>query len=213
MPVVTVYLEGGNLDDLGASCWVHLRHVLRRFMRRGTGTRVRVQTVLGGSWNQALSAFVKARRALPDEAILLLVDSESAVGPPSGEPALPPHLTESALWDVSTCETDRVHLMVRAMEAWFLADRASLRAVWGDGLDEAGLPDEGDASALDPEDMKRRLRVASTSTDRKYTEGMQGDLLLEVDPAVVRARCPWCDRFLRRVAELASEPAGGAVRP
>jgi len=204
--VTKVYVEGGYLGDPDQAWCRTLVRAVNEFAVKGAGlpAGVGMEVELGGSWEQSLQSLVGELRDFPESRPLLLIDSESEVGPPAGSEALPEHLTSSPHWDDTVCEFDRVHLMVRSMEAWFLAHRGALREVWGERLDESVLPGEGDAPSVAPSEAKAALQAASNNAGtRSYGARMQGALLGKVDPAVVRERCPWCDRFLAYVAELA----------
>jgi hypothetical protein len=190
-----LYVEGGNPPGarVPKDLTVRLRQALGEFVAKALGAGAGVSAEFAGGRSQALSAFVEARRAVPGAPSILLVDSERAMPHPSEEWQIPSDLTRSADWDQDVCEERLVHLMVEAMEAWFLSDRGALRSVFPK-LDESGLPDPACSEALSKADHHAAL---SEAADTGYSKTKHSPkLLAALDPATVRRHCAWCERFL-----------------
>jgi hypothetical protein len=94
--------------------------------------------------------------------------------------------------------------MVQAMEAWFLADRDTLAAYYGQGFRLNALPgDERHIEAISKDDLVPSLEQATSDTKTKgqYHKTRHGFALLAlIDPAKVEAGSQYAavfHRFLR----------------
>lgn len=128
---------------------------------------------------------------------LLLVDSESPVT------AISPwdHLKnrEGDKWEKPATATDeQCHLMVQCMEAWFIADKDTLKTYYGNSFKEDKLPqhaniaDASKASILDG--MKNATK--NCSPKGSYSKGTHSfEILGLIDPSKAREKCVWAERF------------------
>jgi len=190
---IVIHVEGGG----DATSKARLREGLTRFLngsrlealRRG----VRLRVVPGGSRTDTFREFeanYAAGRA--GALVLLLVDSE---GPVQGTPK--EHLTASERWDLSTVSDDQVHLMVEVMEAWFVADRESLRIYYGQNFASGSLPATTTVEAVSKADVLTGLVRATRRTQKgEYHKTRHAfELLTLIDPEKVRKRAPHCQRL------------------
>ena len=129
---ISLYVEGGgDAKRLKAAC----RRSFGKFIQR-TGISAATSKIEAcGSRGNAYNDF---RRAVADgENAMLLVDAETHVtaqGPWQ-------HLKASDNWDrPAGASDDQCHLMVQAMESWFLADRQALEEYYGQGFQASALP-------------------------------------------------------------------------
>ena len=117
------------------------------------------------------------------------MDSEGTVTDQS--PVL--HLTSRDKWEFPQLGNHRVFLMVQAMEAWFLADRATLAAFYGTGFRRNSLPgSEENIETIRKDDLEPSLKRASKDTTKgEYHKTKHGFALLAlIDPARVENATP-----------------------
>jgi Domain of unknown function (DUF4276) len=123
------------------------------------------------------------------ELILLLVDSEDAV---AGGRTSWQHLKARAAdkWDKPEQADDRsAHLMVQCMESWFLADKDTLEAYFGEGFLKKSLPGNTDVEQIAKKDVLAALEHAVRPTTKEhYHKTAHGyELLGLIDPEKVGA--------------------------
>ena len=142
------------------------------------------------------------------ETALLLVDSEAPISeigkvlePNEFRPWI--HLANRVgdQWPKpANAEDEHCHLMVECMENWFLADRNTLRAYFGQGFKISALP-----SQSKPVEAIRKSEVASALEDAtahcetkgRYSKGKHSfDLLGRIDPSLVVVGSPWAKRLI-----------------
>jgi len=203
---VRIYVEGGgNRDDTKTL----LRQGFREFFRdleaiareRNIGWRI----VACGSREGAYRAFKIALGANPTAFNILLVDAEEAVERP---PWL--HLAQRDGWACPDGATeDHCHLMVQCMEAWFIADPETLRAYYGHEFQQGAIPRTRNKETVDKEQLSSRLEQATRRTQKgeyhKIRHGTQ--LLTRINPAIVRAACPHCERIFTTLSRIMIEEA------
>ena len=147
-----------------------------------------------GSRGDAFKAFRRAVRGGKGGVIVLLVDSED----PVKAATFREHLERRDRWTfefASGDSDDWLHLMVRTMETWIVADRTALKDYYGNGLDESELPGLDDLEAAPAVDkaLERATRHTGKGEYRKIAHA--SDLLRRIDPETVRKRCPACRRL------------------
>jgi len=73
------------------------------------------------------------------------------------------HLKNRDNWDKpSDARDDNAHLMVQCMETWFLADKDSLAAFFGNGFNSNALPKQTDIENIPKDDITSGMRRATT---------------------------------------------------
>ncbi|MGW8159241.1 MAG: DUF4276 family protein [Desulfoprunum sp.] len=203
-----LYVEGGgDAVALKTACRAGFSEFLRKAGLRGCMPRI----VACGSRQNAYDSFCTAVAA--GEEALLLVDSESAVAAEwqqgGDEEWLPwRHLRDRQgdQWQkpAGAAEQD-CHLMVQCMEAWFLADRETLRAFFGPGLNLNALPAEGNPLETIAKDRVYRALADATrncTTKAQYGKGEHSFKLLRlIAPEKVTAASAWAKRFVDMVRE------------
>ena len=145
--------------------------------------------VRGGSRNQAFERFVsEVEKANPDELPILLVDSEGAV---NRNHSVWQHLQANDGWRRPANVGDgQAFLMVQAMEAWLLADRAALQNYFSRGFRENRLPQQTNPERVPKDDLAPALALASADCSRQYAKGPISFAILGiVNAAVVAERC------------------------
>jgi hypothetical protein len=202
--MVKLYVEGGGDSK---SLQIECRRGFREFLEKA-GLKGRMPAIsASGSRRFAYDDYCTA--VANGDAAVLLVDSEAPVSDAhqQGEDMakwLPwSHLKQRQGdgWDKpgNSPDTD-CHLMVQCMESWFLADRQTLKAFFGQGFKEKPLP-----ATNNPVEKVAKTQVydalAKATNDCKtkaqYGKGEHSfNLLAQVDPAKVTAASPWAKRFV-----------------
>ena len=185
---ILIFVEGGgNEPTIKAKC----RNGFAEYCKRIPNLRRVPSIVACGGRDQAFKRF---RTAVEDgrngDVFVLLVDSE---GPVNAATAVE-HLTSSDQWNFPRLRQHRVFLMVQAMEAWFLADRAALEQFYGHSFRANSLP--GSAANIETirkEDLEPSLKRASRDTSKgEYHKTKHGFALLAlIDPARVENSSPY----------------------
>jgi len=98
------------------------------------------------------------------------------------------------------CSDEQCHLMVQAMESWFVADPDKLRQYYGQGFNQNALPGNPIVEEIDRHRLEAALRDAirnlHNTRKRRYDKIEHArDLLQSVDVAKVRLAAPHCDRL------------------
>lgn len=138
-----LYVEGGG--DKNPSLASECRKAFSKLFEKA-GIAQRPKVIACGGRQRAYQQFCTAH-AEAKAAVWLLVDAEEpvAAGPPF-DPWTHVSQRKGDGWKRPSGVTDdQLHFMNVVMETWLLADRASLKAVFGPKLDEAKLPSEGAA--------------------------------------------------------------------
>ena len=184
---IRVYVEGGgDSNQLRRQC----RNGFREFFSKAGLEGHMPRVVACGSRQRAYDQFCAAiDEAETDSFIVLLVDSETAVAA-SDSPWK--HLKKRDNWtQPSAAADDSAQLMVQCMEAWFVADRQSLSAYFGNDFKAAALPARDDVEAIAKRDLEPVLKQATRSCSKgkgTYRKGRHSfDLLGCLDPSKVMA--------------------------
>ena len=155
--------------------------------------RIGFQLVAGG--NNPVDDFKDALQDHPSAFVVLLKDSEgpapdrlSDIVTPDGQQAPPVRFTD-----------DQIHLMVQAMEAWFLADIDALSEYYGHGFRPDCLPGYPNVEKAPKDDVLAGLKDATAKTQKgEYHKTKHApDLLAGLDPQTVRRRAPACNRLFQ----------------
>jgi len=187
-------VEGGGDDAaLKSEC----RHGFTVLLERA-GLKGRMPRVIAcGGRRNAYEQYCKARDNCNNgDNIYLLVDSEAPVVVKS-----PWDHVKNRAGDEWTkpagSNDDQLHLMVQCMESWFLADRKALKAFFGQGFQDSGLP----AAAVEAIEGKILCAVLESATKNSKTKAVYHKgrhsfkLLALIDPKLIRKASPWAERF------------------
>jgi hypothetical protein len=188
---VRIYVEGGFQGSTKSDC----RQAFRSFFGKLIPPRS-FTVIASGDRNSAFQNFCLALTSHPDDYIILLVDSEEAVMADSWQ-----HLRDRSgdKWHrPAAAHEDQAHLMVQAMEAWFLADQQALTDYYGQGFLAGSLPGQPNIELIPKQDVFSALQHASRKTQKgEYHKTRHGfDLLERIDPKRVRAASHHADRLL-----------------
>lgn len=188
---VRIYVEGGSQGSTKSDC----RSAFRLFFGKVIPPKS-FRVIASGSRNDAFEDFRDALKRHPDDFIVLLVDSESAVAASAWQ-----HLKDRTgdYWIRPTnASEDQAHLMVQVMESWFLADKQVLADYYGQGFLVNSLPGQPKIELVRKQDVFNGLQNATKKTQKgEYHKTRHGfDILALIDPSRVRAASNHADHLL-----------------
>ncbi|NOT01186.1 MAG: DUF4276 family protein [Phycisphaerales bacterium] len=198
---VHIYVEGGGRGAPDKECRAGFRALLENAKLNGR----MLQIVPGGSRAETFKDFQNAmaeagRSYYP----VLLVDSETAV---TTDPWTHLKNRKDDQWKRprGTAE-DQAQLMVQCMETWIVADRGTLRRVFGQGFRENALPAMNDLENKSKDDVQNGLERATEGCKGPYKKGKRSfRVVAELDAGVLKDQLPHFERLHemlnRRLAE------------
>ncbi|MBN1592379.1 MAG: DUF4276 family protein [Candidatus Coatesbacteria bacterium] len=210
---IFIYIEGGGLEDgdkidrKGTQNAAALREGFGSFFRRikGPDRQKVIECVSCGPRGEGFRHYRRGQVSDSDSIHILLIDSEGPVATSCWE-----HLHESRRdnWGIEVREEDDrcIHLMVQAMEAWLIVDRANLRDFYGAGFKESCLPDinipalsTNDARNLEeiPKNLLPiKLKAATRDSEKgKYKKTHAFSIIKRLNPSELRRAAPHCERL------------------
>lgn len=207
--MVKLYVEGGgDANALKTAC----REGFAKFLSKAGLAGRMPRVVACGSRADAYDSFCTSVRN--GEAAMLLVDSEAPVltsaqlgasnerqNRERWQPWLHLKQRQGDGWEKPTGSDElQCHLMVQCMEAWLLADLATLKAFFGQGFKENALPAAADGTeSVGKRQISAALEKATRDCKTKSSYG-KGEhsfkLLALVDPHKVVKASPWAQRFV-----------------
>ena len=178
MVKIKLYVEGGGVRKTTKSA---CRRGFQSFVEK-SGLKGRMPEIIAsGSRMNAYTRFANRSKnaANVNECALLLVDAEAPVK--KAEPW--EHLKDRDGWDrPEGASDDQCHLMVQAMESWFLADRAALGEFYGQGFQANALPSNPQIEQVAKNDVVNGLNRASRNTTKgRYDKGRHSFEILAED--------------------------------
>lgn len=195
-----IYVEGGgDAASLKAVC----RQGFSCFFENAGFKGKMPKVVACGNRNNAFDSFCTAIRQ--GERAFLLVDSEDAIqavhqagDPDQWKPWA--HLQERDGWTKQANANDAdCHLMVQCMEAWFIADRQTIKEFFGRDFRENQLPAAARAIETVPKQQLYDALVKATKDCQKgrYGKGSHSfKLLALINPEIVANASPWARRLI-----------------
>lgn len=197
---VTIHLEGGGRGEGRKALRRGMMRFLRPVKEAFGGKALHLSVVPCGPREETWNRFRReAGKAGPGEMCVLVVDAEGPVGESPRA-----HLRVSDGWDPSGISGDAVHLMVRVMETWIVADPEALAGHYGQGFRRArppkrtNLEEEPKARILDA--LKEATRHTGKGACHKINHAAR--LLRRMDPAKVRSRCDHCERLFNELHRI-----------
>ena len=198
MTQIAVYVEGGgDTTQQKADLRQGFDSLLEPVKSSARAKRLGWKLACCGDRRAAYEAFINGVRMNPGAINVLLVDSEDPIAPETGDPARDAaarvaHLRQRDGWDLSATSAERVHLMVRCMEAWIVADPDALTVYYGQGFSPTVLPARLNLEEEPKSDVNDKLARATRGTQKgEYGKIKHASQLLQrIDPARVAQRCP-----------------------
>lgn len=208
---IRIYIEGGG--D-GKNTKALLRQGFSSFMRDlvqiARSKRIDWTIIICGSRNNAFRDFTNALKSHPEAFNVLLVDAEAAVTKSPWE-----HLKSRDKWDSPGVDDTHCHLMVQAMEAWFIADIDTLKKFYGQGFKENSISKNPNVEQIDKDALEPSLKAATRNTSKSEYQKIQhaSQLLGKLDVTKVRKASHHCDpegicfaaRVFTTLAEIINE--------
>jgi len=187
---VKIYVEGGFQGSTKSDCRKAFRSFFEKVIAPGS-----FKVIASGSRSDAYKDFCAALKTNRGDYIILLVDSEAEVTAGAWQ-----HLSdrEDDKWHrPAGAHDEQAHLMVQAMEAWFLADRGILALYYGQGFLPGSLPGQPNIELVPKQAVFDALRHATRKTQKgEYHKTRHGfDLLEQIDPTRVRTASPHAKRL------------------
>lgn len=203
----TLYVEGGG--DNNKALRTDARRAFSTLLAQANLAGRMPRVVASGSRSQAYKDFCRALAgASGADRVFLLVDAEGrADGKPSEQVAWNHVATrEGDGWSQpESRHEDHLHLMVQAMEAWMMADRAKMAAYFGADFDAKQLPKQGqDLESIPKSQLAPAIaEAAKKCKKRSYDKGKHSFGLLEtLNVAAIRQASPWAERFFASLERL-----------
>lgn len=151
-----------------------------------------------GSRDAAFKSFKNAILKDTAKIIILLVDAEDPV-----DTSVREHLKSRDRWELDFTKDDNVHLMIRTMETWIVADIAALTDYYGQNFQQSALPSTSELEAVSKSEITRALKLATKATQKSEYHKIRhaSDLLKRIDSGKVRQRCQSCERLFNTVLQ------------
>ncbi len=149
--------------------------------------------------------FMLSVRNSPQSFNLLLVDSDNAVA--ENETARDFLQRKYKKWKLQTVTAEQIHLMVRIMESWFIADVDALKIFYGQEFKESAIPKNKNVEVIEKERVENSLKAATIKTKKEqYHKINHGAKILElINPQKVRQAAPHCEKLFAAIREKISE--------
>lgn len=205
---IRIHIEGGG-DSKGQKKLIKqgFGNFLNSMADAAKSKNIKWNITICGTRNNAFRDFRTALKSHPDAFNVLLVDAEA----PMKKDSPWEHLKFRDNWDKPAgTNDDNCHLMVQTMEAWFIADIATLKKFYGQGFKENGIPKTTNVETIpkgENNNLERILKIATGGTTKlEYHKINHAYKLLELlDVDKVRQASPYCDRlFTTLTAKMAA---------
>jgi hypothetical protein len=176
MVKITIYVEGGgDTNNLKTKC----RQGFSEFFKK---LNLNPKIVACGKRSDAFKDFCRGLKNLKkDEHCLLLVDSEEPV---TNQSVWQHVFLQGDNWQKPEKATEEhLHFMVECMEAWFMADKQSVAAYYGNDFKQNALPPNTTIEAISKSDLYDGLKKATKDTTKgSYSKGGHSfEILSKID--------------------------------
>ncbi|BCL38201.1 DUF4276 family protein [Nostoc sp. MS1] len=198
---VRIYVEGGG-DGKNQKALIRqgFSQFLKPLVEIAKSKKIKWDIIICGSRNNAFRDFQNALKSHPEAFNVLLVDAEAPVKVDSPWQ----HLKYRDNWDKpSGVDDSQCHLMVQAMEAWFIADVKTLKEFYGQGFKENAISKNYNVETVEKDRLEPSLKAATANTTKgEYQKIKHASKLLELlDVTKVRQASPYCDRLFTTLQE------------
>ena len=196
---IRIYVEGGG-DSKHTR--MSLRQGFNAFLKsirdKARERRVGFQIIMCGGRDDACQDYLLALRSHQCATNILLVDSDGPVANSPGD-----HLRQRD-WHLPQPFDDRYHLMVQAMEAWFVADADALAAHYGQHFNRQALPVHSNLESISVTQLSKALKTATRGTAKGEYRKIQhaAKLLPKLNVVRVRSALPHCNAFFQFLESL-----------
>ena len=160
-------------------------------VNRARAKRLRFKLVAGGPGTETIKDFLRFCSTEPSSLNVLLIDSEGPVTDTIRY--ISDSIRSLSMWNAGvSCSDEQIHLMVQAMEAWFVADPQSLSRRFGQNYSTRHLPSPESAETVSTADLLTAIRRGLPQSRRRrgYDKVSDGvELLRLIDVEVVSQHC------------------------
>jgi len=183
---VRVYIEGGakgkTADSDFRRGWKKFLSEIHEFARQHGYCSLEV--VRGKARGNAFNLFVKHYAVWPNDLVVLLADSETAVPASASVWKI---VSNRDKWQKPTWASDRhLYLMVHFVETWLLTDQDALKQFFNGGLNLNVLP-TSNLENRPKSEIEKALRRATKDTKKgPYTHGQAHEIIELVSPVKVK---------------------------
>ncbi len=200
---IKVYVEGGG--DHNKALQTECRKGFSEFFQKsGLGGRMPRVVACGGR-RRAYDNFRTSHENRQNELPILLVDSESPIVADS--PWEHVRASPEDQWEQPDgASNDQIHFMVVTMEAWFHADKETLRVYYGAAFRTASLSQRTDVEAIAKPDLFDGLNRATRDCQKgEYSKGEDSfRILARIDPLKVKMSSRYAERLLAVLDQVCS---------
>jgi hypothetical protein len=197
----TIYIEGGASGPESREQDIRCREGFRKLLEKSGFTGRLPRLFACGGRNAAWDAFKTAQATkAPQDYVALWIDSEDPMASIEETWA---HLQKRDGWEKpAEARDDQVLMMTTCMETWIIADRAALRAHYGNNLQVSALPAIVDLEKRHRHLIHDRLEHATRNCSNAYRKGKRSFVILaKLTPDTLKAHLPSFDRILRILRE------------
>ena len=161
--------------------------------------RLHWKVVSCGGRDATRDAFLNANETSPATLNVLLVDAETAVANLNSPRA---HLKRRDGWDLNAISEESIHLMIQVMETWIIADADAVARYYEQHFQKSALPRVRNLEGVEKVSIYNALKQATPKTQKGEYQKIRhaAALLARIDSAIVRRRCPSCDRLFVTLA-------------
>ncbi len=192
---IRIYIEGGgDFKNQKSLIRQGFSQFFKKLVEEVTNKRIKWNITICGTRNNAFRDFTNALKSHPDAFNILLVDSEAPVTKNSPWE----HLKFRDNWDKpAEVDDENCHLMIQTMEAWFIADIATLKNFYGQGFKENTIPKNANVETIAKNNLEPTLKTATRGTTKgEYHKINHAYQLLErIDVDKACQASPYCDRL------------------
>jgi hypothetical protein len=184
---IRIYFEGDDCLRPG------FRIFLRQIDQAARASGLKLLLVSAGTGDKPIRDYETALKSNPDLINVLLLDSESPLGPDC--------LRQQRL---QPFDQNRIFWMVQLMEAWFLADPDALSKYYKKDFRKDALRGNPRIEEIPKVDIEAKLKQATRETGKgsyHKTDHAPGILAL-LDPERVRHASPACNRLFDQLLEI-----------
>lgn len=197
---IRIYVEGGgDSSNQKSKLRMGFSNFFQTLINQARSRRIKWNLIPSGSRNNAYRNFINALTDHPDACNLLLVDSEAPVTQQPWQ-----HLQSRDNWDSQGLDDRQCHLMVQAMEAWFIADIDALSQFYGQGFQVNSIPRTSNIENIPKDSLEPSLNAATRNTTKgEYQKIEHGWKLLGlINVQRVRTASVHCDRLFQTITEM-----------
>ena len=187
-----LYVEGGgDSADQKAQLRAGFDGLFKSAKELARTHGVSFRIVCAGDRNSAHGAYLNAKKNT--DFALLLVDSEDEFpsnAKPIGKERIA-FLTKRDGWWFPEEDAEQVHLMVRCMETWIIADAKALADFYGAKFDESQLPRRTNLEDEPKVDIQSKLRLATRNSSKgEYRKlAHASKLLSQLNADLLASKC------------------------